>query len=537
MSAGARDLMLPTCRFAQFELQPRERRLLSTGEPVALGARAFDVLLALAGRHGELVTKSELLEAVWPDAVVEENNLQVHVSALRKVLGHEVIATIPGRGYRFIGQLQPVATAVPAALAREDGVPTVGNGSPAGASVVPPASMARPSIAVLPFANPGAEPDQAFFADGLAEGIIARLARSKWLFVIARNSSFSFRDAELDVRQVSRQLGVRYLVSGSVRRAANRLRATAQLSDVIGGEQLWSEQYDRDIADLFALEDDIASAVASAVEPVFLRREQDVAARAEVPSLAHWELLMRGRWHFWRSTPADNQRARGLATQALALRPDDVATLSLLAFTHLVDLWTGNTDDARHLVGTILKLALAAVRSDDRDSLARYTLGTALSCAGDMPAAIAELRHAVALYPDFAGASGELARLLAFSGGRDEALEMVVRCIECSPADPHLSLWIRSQSIAHFTAGEDRDALRCAIDAVARRPDWFFNHYLLAALAQVAGEPAQAATALAEAKRQMPRYTEKTLRVGHPFTQRAHHDRFVGALRAAGWDS
>jgi TolB-like protein len=223
-------------RFAgRCELQPLERRLLVDGEPAALGARAFDVLLALVEQPGALLTKEQLLDRVWPGLVVEENNLAAQVSALRKVLGGEVIATIPGRGYRFSARMDTVTPAL---------APKVGE--------IDLSLPDKPSIAVLPFSNLSGDPEQGYFTDGVTEDIITELSRFHSLFVIARNSTFSYKHRVVDVRTVATELGVRYVLEGSIRRVGDRIRVTGQLIDALTGNHIWAERYDRVVEDIKA---------------------------------------------------------------------------------------------------------------------------------------------------------------------------------------------------------------------------------------------------------------------------------------------
>jgi len=211
--------------FGSFRLSPGRRELLSHGEPVQLGARAFDLLLALLRRGGRLATKDELMADVWPDSVVEENNLQVQISTLRKTFGGEpessrYLLTVPGRGYRFVGEIKRSGTA-------DDGAVSSAQRS-GGALSLPD----KPSIAVLPFTNMSGDPEQEYFADGMADEIITALSRCSWLFVIARNSSFTYKSRAVDVRQVGRELGVRYVLEGGVRRSGGRLRFTAKPKNI-----------------------------------------------------------------------------------------------------------------------------------------------------------------------------------------------------------------------------------------------------------------------------------------------------------------
>ncbi|MBL8376742.1 MAG: winged helix-turn-helix domain-containing protein [Burkholderiales bacterium] len=499
--------------FDRFELRPGERALLVDGMAVTLGARAFDVLVALAQRHDRVVTKQELLDCVWPDADVEENNLSVQISALRKLLGQDVIGTVPSQGYRLtvpVSQLEPAPGEAPAA---------------------PP----RPSIAVLPFINLGDEREQEYFADGLAEDIIASLSNSRWLFVIDRGSSFVYRGSDLDSTAVARALGVRYLVSGSVRRSATKLRVNATLSNGATGEALWNGRYDRPLEDLFDMQDEISACIAGTIEPLFLRQEENIAAHKPARDLEHWDLLMRARWHYWRSTRKHAVECQRLLLLALARKPDDVQTLSLLAFSYLTDVWSGWAEDPKKRITEACRHALKAVSVNDVDSFAHLTLGVAMACIGDMDRAIAEQRRALEIYPHFAAAAAELGRLLAFSGQTAEAEALVRRAMAASPSEPRMSLWLFTLAIAAFVDARYGEAVRYARDALAQRPDWFFNHYLLAACQAANGDLPGAQKALSDGVKMMPRFTVAALKVGHPFVRDADRDRYVEALRKAGW--
>src|SRR5215510_12784479 len=231
-------------KFGRFRFDLRERQLACDGVPVRLGGRARDILSVLAAARGDIVTKDELLEQVWPGVVVEEHNLQVQISALRKVLdrdtsGRSYLVTAPGRGYRLIGLIDPAQQG--------------------------PALPDKPSMAVLPFQNMSDDPEQEYFADGIVEDIITALCRFRWLFVIARNSSFAYKGRAFDVKEIGRELGVRYLLEGGVRKAANRVRITTQLVDASNGAHLWAEHFDGDLADIFDLQDRVTASVVGAI--------------------------------------------------------------------------------------------------------------------------------------------------------------------------------------------------------------------------------------------------------------------------------
>jgi len=491
---------------------------LRDGQPLLVGARAFDVLCVLVDHAGELVTKKQLFDMVWPGLVVEENNLQVHVSSLRRMLGADAIATVPGRGYRFALRLAPASSG---------GASTSDTGDQ---------QAYRRTIAVLPFVNLDADPAQEYFSDGLAEDIISHLTRSPWLLVVSRNSSFAYRNTRESNQAVGAALRARYLVLGSVRRAAQTLRMTAELVDTTTGKTLWADRFDRPLADLFAVQARISAHIVSAIEPVYLHSEERVAGEVPQHSMEHWDLLMRARWHFWRTTPDHVLQAQALLDRALEIKPGDPASLCLLSFTYMAKVWGAWAEDPRAAVAEAHRLALLSVRNDERDAFAHFTLGTALSCAGQMQAAIAELECALALYPQAAAAAGELGRLLVFSGRTEEAEEFILQAVDASPHDPHLSLWVRSRAIGCFIEGRYADAVRYAREATAKRADWYFNHLLLAACLSAAGDLPAAQASLGQALGGRG-YNLQAVTIGHPFVHEEHRTRFLAALAAAGWQA
>lgn len=503
--------------FSHFTLRVHERQLLSYGKPVLLGARAFDVLCALVHQAGGLVTKSELFSLVWPGVVVEENNLQVHVSSLRKLLGSEVIVTIPGQGYRFVAHVAPVVVD--------------GSASELLPSVV---SSASRSVAVLPFGVAAGMSDDGYLADGMAEDIINRLSRSRWLYVIARNSSVSYRHPLPASGTISRELGVRYLVSGFIRWTGKRLRITAELIDGPRNETIWAQSFDRPADDLFQVQDEISAAIVSAIEPAYLRREEWASSQSTPRDREHWELLMRARWHFWRTTREHMDKAEHFAKKALQAKPDDPPTLAMLAFILMSRVWAGWSESPRMDIAEANRHALLAVSHDDNDAFAHFTLGTVLSFSRNFPQAISEQEHALSIYPQLAAAAGELGRLLAFCGRTQEAASYVLQACEASPLDPHLSLWLRTRALASFIERDHEAALKFALQALSKRPDWFFNHYLLAACQVAAGHVEDGQQTLRQAQKFGP-YTMQALKAGHPFAAEAHLNEYTHCLRQAGW--
>ncbi len=502
-----------TLHFGPFAWCPLRRQLIADGaRPVNLGARAFDLLGVLLDNRDRVMSKGDLIDRVWPDTVVEDNNLSVQVSMLRKVLGDSAIATIPGRGYKWTLPVE----APP----------------PPGASVP---RRAKPSIAVLPLANLSGAPGQDYFADGLAEDIVASLSRSPWIFVVASPSSLQFRDQQLAPAAVCRVLGVQYLLRGSVRRSEQRLRIAVELIDGDGDAVVWAERHDRPLADLFEVQDDIAARIVGALEPAFLQREEQRAVTRSARDLPQWDLLMRARWHYWRSTQRHSLEARQLLEQAIRLQPADGAALSLLAFSLATEVWSGWAADPKATALEARQLATRAVAIDDRDAFAHFALAVTLLSFGELDASIAEQRRALALYPHFAAAAAELGRLLAFSGDTDEGCRLIHQAMIDSPTDPRRALWIFSLGIACFVDRRYADAAAHARSAITLRRDWFFNHLLLASSLSHLDDNAAARQALAEGLRLLPTLSLSALRAGHPFRRDADRARYIDGLHAAGW--
>ena len=250
--------------FGRFRLDLARRELRRDQKLVRLGSRALDILCALAAAGGKVVSKDELMERVWAGVVVEEHNIQVHISALRRAFeqdgdGESWIVTVPGRGYRLLRAPQP---------------PTASKSAPEQSLPLPD----KPSLAVLPFQNLSRDSEQEYFADGMVEEIITALSRIRWLFVIARNSSFTYKGQAADVKQVGRELGVRYVLEGSVRRSANRVRIACQLIEVSTGAHLWADHFDGSPENVFDLQDKVASSVAGVIEPALQAAELPGAA-------------------------------------------------------------------------------------------------------------------------------------------------------------------------------------------------------------------------------------------------------------------
>jgi TolB-like protein len=344
-------------RFGRFRVDFARRELRRGETPVRLGSRALDILCVLAAAEGVVVTKDELMARVWAGVVVEENTLHVHISALRKALaededGESWIVTVPGRGYRLLRSPEPSA---------------IDTSAPGRSLPVPD----QPSVAVLPFLNLSGDPEQEYFADGMVEEITTALSRIRRLFVTARNSSFAYKGQNIDVKQVGRELGVRYLLEGSVQRSGNLLRITAQLIDAGTGAHSWADRFEGSLQYLFELQDRVASSVTGVIEPTLQAAEIRRSDTRPTADLTTYELYLRALAHH-RSYEKDRLvEALDLLGRALERDPDYGPALALAAYCHAqLDLngWTDDRD-ANRLMGLDLALSAAGrrpTRSGDR---------------------------------------------------------------------------------------------------------------------------------------------------------------------------
>jgi TolB-like protein len=344
--------------FGRFRLDLGRRELSRDGDIVQLGSRAIDILCVLASAKGNVVTKDEIMERVWPGLVVAESNIQVHVSALRKVLdegkeGLSHLVTVPGRGYRFVGQPLSVP-AQDAKTAPRPGLP------------IPD----RPSIAVFPFMNLSGDPEQEYFADGIVEDITTALSRMRWLFVITRNSSFAFKGRAIDAKQIGRELGVRYLLEGSVRKAPNRVRITGQLIDAATGGHLWADRFDGPLDDIFDLQDRVTASVVGAIAPKLQQAEIERARYKPTESLDAYDYFLRGTASLYRWTREGNNEALALFCKAIELDTDFATAHGMAAWCYVWRQLNGWITDRPHVLAEIMRLAERVTESGKDDAVA-----------------------------------------------------------------------------------------------------------------------------------------------------------------------
>jgi TolB-like protein len=505
--------------FDQYRIVPRAG-LMAGNREVRLTPKALALLSFLAEHPNEVVTKDELFAAVWPKTDVGDAALVTCIQELRKALRDNArrpryIETLHRRGYRFIAKspdtLKPGRGTKPAYL------PLPG----------------RPSIAVLPFANMSGEPDQEHFADGISEDLITGLSHIRWLFVIARNSTFVYKGRAVDVKAVARDLGVRYVLEGSVRRARNRLRINAQLVDATIGVHHWAEKYDRDVDDIFAVQDEITRSVAGAIEPSLLAAESIRALARSPDDLGAWELVARAQAHFWRLTRADHEAAVKILEHAVLAYPDYASARSLLGFRLIFAAhmgWLPRDEGLSH--GH--QHAVRAVALDERDSWGHIGLGYWAMMQRRTEESIAAFRRAVALNPNSAAAHGHLSHIFAFAGQDREAIVHAEEAIRLSPLDPEMAFFLGGIAVAHYTAGRFTESLKYATDALRLRPGFQGGQRMRCASLAQTGAVDEARAMLDTIRREQPQLSAAWIRASVPYQTPELIERFIDGMRKAG---
>ena len=391
----------------------------------------------------------------------------------------------------------------------------------------------RPAIAVLPFINMSGDPEQEYFSDGISEDIITALSKLRWFFVIARNSSFIYKGKATHLKQVAAELGVGYVVEGSVRKSGDRVRITAQLNDAATGSHIWAERYDRDLADVFAVQDEITEAIVAAIEPQLYAAENFRARRKSPENMDAWDLVMRALSHYWRVTRQDNVVAQALLEKATAIDPGYGQAHGVLAASHTFSAHMGWADMAT-AAPIAERAALAAIQADSEDAWAHHALGSVYMFLRRFDDSLAEFELALRLNPNFSHAQGYYGLALSYCGRWQEGELAARRALRLSPRDPFSAVYYGIAAYTQYVGRNYPEAMRLARDGLRQRGDFVGAHRVLTAAAGMAGQRDVAAAALRELRRAQPNISLAWIASHMPIMEAAEMEHYLDGFRRAG---
>lgn len=494
-----------------FNIQSGE--LHRNGEVTKLTPKAAAVLAALLEKAPDLVTKEQLLKRVWGGRAVGDAAITSCIQEVRRALDDDArnpryIETRYRRGYRL---LKAVAAADAQPTPNAARVPFKPWPAVADAGMLDLALPDKPSIAVLPFQNLSGDPEQEYFTDGVAEEIITELSRFSSLFVIARNSSFSYKGKSLDVRQIGRELGVRYVLEGSIRKSSNRIRATAQLIDALTANHIWAERYDRVIEDIFAVQEEVTQAIVAAIGPEIEATEQSKAARRRPDSLSAYEIALRATAHGFEALGKNDrtliEQSIREAREALAIDPICVRALLALAGSHSIALMFRTAMDPEQALEQAMWAATRAIGLDSSNALAysRRALAILRGRQRDRyPGALADARRAHQLNPNDVEVLRILAGLETGVGEHEEAIVHAQRALRLSPRDPYIHITFGLLAFVTFGAKQYAECVDWASRALNNSPSMGHVRYTKVAGLVGTGEIDKAKTAFAALQKLAP---------------------------------
>jgi TolB-like protein len=512
-----------------------DRRELTRGsQVVSAGPQAFDQLVSLVKNRERVVSKDELLDSVWNGRIVSESTLTSHINAVRKAIGdsgedQRLIKTVSRRGFRFTSDVRE--TRVP----DDTGSPQAGSTDPVAPSATVLALPDKPSVAVLPFQNMSSDPEQDYFSDGIGEDIITALSRIRWLFVTARNSSFTYKGRAVSVQQVSRELGVRYVLEGSVRKAANRVRITGQLIDGITGTHLWAERFEGTLDDIFELQDQVATGVVGAMAPQLERAEIERALRKPTPSLNAYDFYLRGMAKLHRGTRDSVDEALTQFGNAIRLDPGFATAHAMAAWCHFWRKVNGWTSDGSTEAAEGARLARCAVELGRDDAVALARSGHVFGhLADDLDSGIALLDRARILNPNLASAWFLGGFLRVWRGEPEAAIDLFAQAMRLSPLDPELYRMQAGMAVAHLFAGRFDDASTWAEKSFWNLPSFLLVVSVVAASHALAGRMRAAQQAMQHLRQLDPALRISSVRDWLPIQRPEDLAVFADGLRRAG---
>ncbi|WP_207539643.1 winged helix-turn-helix domain-containing protein [Sabulicella rubraurantiaca] len=521
-------------RFAGFTLDPRRGALIDgSGGEVALRPKTFGVLRHLLANAGRLVTREELLAAVWPGIFVADESVTGCVAEIRRALGDDgrLLRTMPKRGYLLEAEVTQ-ATGDASETKDAEKAPSFDRQASGEATPHPLVPPARASLVVLPFANLSGDPEQDYFADGITEELTTALSRVRWFFVIARNSAFTYKGRAVDVRQVGRELGVRYVLEGSVRKAGERVRITAQLTETETGHHVWADRFEGTFGDIFALQDQVAEAVAGAVEPSLQAAEIVRASAKPTESLDAYDLYLRALSRIYRMTREDSDAALTLFRQAVELDPDFARARANSAAYRVVRKTQGWSEPKEWAEGAAWARAVLRFDQDDPGVLRCAALAVA-HLARDYAAGVAAAERAIALNSGSAQVLLSCAWVFIYACQPERAIPLFERAIRLSPHDPEEAFMLSGIALAYLVTGDFEAAVQWADRSVSHAPNWLSGRRTLIGALMLSGREVKAHEAAAALKNVAPQ--DRSLEaVIPPLRNKDIRDRYIAALRAAG---
>jgi len=518
-------------RFSNVVFDTQRRELRRGDVMVAVEPQVFDLLEFLVGARDRVVSRDDLMAAVWHGRIVSEATLSSRVNSARAAIGdngddQRLIKTFPRKGVRFVGDVkveEGASRPEPAAAAAAEGV------------APRPPEPDGPSIAVLPFQTFASEPEQDYFSDGMVEEIITALSQMRWLFVIARNSSFAYKGKSPDIRQVGRDLGVRYVLEGSVRKAANRLRITGQLIDTSTGAHLWAGRFDGELEDIFELQDQVTSSVIGAIAPKLEQAEIARAKRKPTESLGAYDFYLRGMASVYLWTRVGISDALKLFGQAIERDRDFASAYGMAAWCYFWRMVNGWMTDRPREIAEARRLAGRAAELGKDDAVALTFGGLALgAAAGDIEGGLALIDRALVLNPNLAAAWSASGTLRANRGDHGLAIEHLVRAMRLSPLDPLMFFMRTFTAFAHFQAGRYDEASLLA-ELACREQPYYVTAIRIAAVSNAgAGRLVEASRHIARALELDPGLRLSTLTDRVSTLRPDVFANYISALRKAG---
>ncbi|MHA3979279.1 winged helix-turn-helix domain-containing tetratricopeptide repeat protein [Halovulum sp. GXIMD14794] len=483
------------------------------GVPVALEPQVLDLIVYLASNPGTVLTRDDLIAHVWAGRIVSDSAISSRINAARTALGDDgqaqrLIRTIPRRGYRFEG--------------------TVVDG-PASIEAI---ATGKPSVAVLPFRNLSGEPEEAYFCDGITNDIIIGLARCRELFVIARQSSFAYRDGELPLPQIARELGVQYILEGGVRRAGDRIRVTAQLIDPESGAHLWADRFDRNIVDIFEVQDDITSTIVNTLTGEITRDRYRRSLAKSSDKVDAYDHFLRASEFNYVGGRDDVIAARDEALKAIAIDPLLARAHALIAWTYIADFLNAWGEGPDHAIAKARDYALAAVKADGQEPLGYAVLGWVYMCLKDFDRGLAEQRRAIGDNPGNAHYRSLYAFTLAYAGRSEEAIEELEKAMVLNPRYP--DLYDAHYGRALFNLRRYEEAIRPLQKIRTSQPGNGNAIAVAAACYAALGRLDEAHAAVDEVRAANPKYTLEYARRYIPFAKKEDLEHFLTNLERAG---